>query len=130
MSLVYLDISVALAHLLSEDRRPPDALWQRSLVSSRLLQYELWVRLNALKLAASHGDAAHELLARLAFLELQPPILARALEPFPGKLRTLDALHLASIEFLRGHGQDVELASYDDRLLDAARRLKIPIAEA
>lgn len=130
MSLVYLDTSVALAHLLAEDRRPPDALWQRSLVTSRLLQYELWVRLHALRLAGSHGDAAHELLARLAFLELQPPIFARALEPFPVALRTLDALHLASIEFLRGHGQDVALASYDERLVAGARQLKIAIAEA
>lgn len=128
MSLVYLDTSVALAHLLAEDRRPADTLWQQSLVTSRLLQYELWVRLNALKLVASHGDAAHELVARLAFIELQPPILARALEPFPVALRTLDALHLASIEFLRSHGQDVTLASYDDRMLDAARRLRIPLA--
>ncbi len=98
-------------------------------MTSRLLQYELWVRLNALKLAASHGDAAQELIARLAFVELQPPILARALEPFPAPLRTLDALHLASIEFLRSHGQDVALASYDDRMLDAARRLRIALAE-
>ena len=129
MSLIYLDTSVALAHLLSEDRRPPDILWQRSLVSSRLLQYELWVRLNALKLGASHGDAAHEVVARIAFIELQPPILARALEPFPMTLRTLDALHVASMDFLRAHGQSIELASYDDRLLDAARRLDIPITD-
>ena len=45
-----------------------------------------------------------------------PNVLARALEPFPAPVRTLDALHLASIEFLRGRGQKVELASYDDRL--------------
>ena len=128
MSLLYLDTSVALAHLLSEDRRPADSLWQLPLVSSRLLQYGLWVRLNALKLGGSHGDAAHEVLARIAFIELQPPILARALEPFPVALRTLDALHLASIEFLRAQRQEVALASYDLRMLEAARRLDIPIA--
>ncbi len=43
-------------------------------------------------------------------------------------VRTLDALHLASIDFLRVRGQTVELASYDDRLITAARRLGIPIA--
>jgi hypothetical protein len=42
-------------------------------------------------------------------------------------VRTLDALHLASIEFLRSRGQKVELASYDDRLNDAARRLGVPL---
>jgi len=55
-------------------------------------------------------------------------VLARALEPFPVPVRTLDALHLASIEFLRGHGQKVELASYDESLLAAARRMRIPVA--
>jgi hypothetical protein len=35
VTLVYLDTSVALAHLLAEDRRPPDALWERVLASSR-----------------------------------------------------------------------------------------------
>ena len=36
--------------------------------------------------------------------------LARALEPWPVPLRTLDALHLATIVFLRGRGEEVELA--------------------
>jgi hypothetical protein len=64
----------------------------------------------------------------LALLELTPPILSRALEPFPLELRTLDALHLASLEFLRAQGISVSLASYDTRMLDAARALRIPLA--
>jgi len=36
-------------------------------------------------------------------------------------------LHLASLEFLRSHGQTVRLASYDERLLSAARRLGIAL---
>jgi hypothetical protein len=43
----------------------------------------------------------------------------RALEPWPVRLRTLDPLHLALVEFLRVHGQDVKLASYDGRVIDA-----------
>ena len=39
--------------------------------------------------------------------------------------RTLDALDLASLEFLRSRGQTVELASYDDRLVAAARAIGI-----
>jgi len=126
--VIYLDTSVALAHLLAEDRRPPDALWQQPLVSSRLLEYELWTRLSARGLGASHGEGARRLMERLALMELLPNVLARALEPFPAPVRTLDALHLASIEFLRARGQAMELASYDDRLLAAARGLGIPIA--
>jgi len=62
-------------------------------------------------------------------LELTPTVLARALDPFPRPVRTLDALHLASIEYLRGAGQEVSLASYDARLILAVRSLSIPILE-
>ena len=125
--MIYLDTSVALAHLLAEDQSPPASLWDETLVSSRLLEYELWNRLHARALGASHGEHARELLQRVALLELAPPVLARALEPFPVSVRTLDALHLASIEFLRSQRQDVQLATYDSRLAAAAKRLRIPL---
>lgn len=125
--MTYLDTSVALAQLLSEDRQPPDSLWTEPLVSSRLLEYEMWNRIHARGLGASHADALRHLLGRVAFLELFRAVLVRALEPFPSPVRTLDALHLASIEFLRSQGQDVRLATYDERLGAAARRLGIPV---
>jgi hypothetical protein len=125
--VIYLDASVVIAQLLGEDRRPPEELWRESLVSSRLLEYEMWNRIHARKLSRSHGDDARSLLGRVALLELAPAVLARALEPFPVALRTLDALHLASVEFLRDEGQDVELASYDHRLVAAANAMKIAI---
>jgi hypothetical protein len=124
--VIYLDTSVALAQLLAEDRTPPGSLWAQPLTSSRLLAYELWVRIHARNLDGSHGDEVRGLLARIALIELAPPVLARALEPFPRPVRTLDALHLASMEFLRRQGQVVELASYDARLLATARALEIP----
>jgi len=125
--MIYLDTSVALAHLLAEDRAPPDGLWQESLIASRLLEYELWNRIHARGLGRSHGEEARALIGRVALIELAPPVLARALEPFPLPLRTLDALHIASIEFLRARGQKVELASYDERMLAAARALRIAL---
>jgi predicted nucleic acid-binding protein len=127
--LIYLDTSVALAQLLAEDRQPPRSLWDESLVSSRLLEYELWARIHARKLTRSHGSAVRQLVDRIAMLELARPVLARALEPFPAPVRTLDALHLASIEFLRDQGQDVSLASYDRSLNAVAKRLGIPQAK-
>jgi len=69
-------------------------------------------------------------LGRVALLELTPVVLARALEPFPTPVRTLDALHLASAEFLRQQGQTIQVASYDSRLADAARQLGIALYEA
>ena len=125
--MIYLDTSVALAHLLAEDRAPPERLWREDLISSRLLEYEIWTRIHARKLARSHADEARSLLGRVALVELSPPVLARAVEPFPKPVRTLDALHLASIEFLRKQGQRISVAVYDGRLLDAARALRIPI---
>jgi len=127
--LIYLDTSVALAHLLAEDRTPPEALWRERLIASRLLEYELWTRIHARKLAGSHGNEVRALLSRVAFVELSVPVLTRALEAFPRPVRTLDALHLASMDFLRRQGQVVSLASYDDRLVEAARALKFAIYE-
>ena len=127
--MIYLDSSVALAHLLAEDRSPPEAIWKAPLISSRLLEYEVWNRLHARGLGRSHGNEVRALIGRLALIELDPPVLARALEPFPVPVRTLDALHLASIDFLRSRRQAVELLSYDERLLTAARALRIPLCE-
>jgi predicted nucleic acid-binding protein len=125
--VIYLDTSVAVAQLLAEDRIPPEALWMEPLIASRLLEYELWVRMHARDLGRSHGDEVRALLSRVAMVELAPPVLARALEPFPSPVRTLDALHLASLEFLRQQGQAVELATYDERLRTAAGALRIPL---
>ncbi len=127
--MIYLDTSVAVAHLLAEDRQPPDSLWAEPLVSSRLLEYELWTRIHGRRLGASHGELVRALLGRLALLELAPVVLKRALEPFPAPVRTLDALHLASLEFIRQQRATVSLASYDDRMRTAARRMKIPLTQ-
>jgi len=125
--VIYLDTSVALAYLLAEDRVPPDRLWEEDLVCSRLLEYELWTRIHAKKLTRSHGEAVQSILGRVAMLEMIAPVLARAVDPFPSPVRTLDALHLATVEFLREMSVKVELASYDARMIAVARKLKIPI---
>ena len=125
--MIYLDTSVALAHILTEDRSPPEKLWQETLISSRLIEYEMWTRIHARKLGRSHGDEVRALLGRIALVELASPVLARALEPFPKPVRTLDAIHLASMDFLLKQGQTISLASYDDRLINAARAMRIAI---
>lgn len=125
--MIYLDTSVVLAQILAEDRAPPESLWRESLISSRLLEYETWNRLHAHGIATSHGDTARAVLAELAFLELSPIVLSRALAPFPEPVRTLDAMHLASIEYLRDQGQSVQVATYDVRLMKCARSLGIEV---
>ena len=58
-------------------------------------------------------------------IEMVGPVLARALQPFPVPVRTRDAIHLAALEFIGAQKQNVQLASYDERLLAAARLLGI-----
>jgi predicted nucleic acid-binding protein len=125
--MIYVDTSVALAELLAEDRRPGDNFWNQTLVSSRLLEYEVWTRVHARKLVRSHGDAVRVLVGRVALLELVSPVLTRALEPFPRPVRTLDALHLASAEFLRERQPAIQLATYDSRQATAAKAMGIAL---
>ena len=125
--MIYLDSSVALAHLLAEDRFPSETLWAQPLISSRLLECEVWNRINAHQLQNSHGDAVRDLIGRVAMIEMVGPVLTRALQPFPVPVRTLDAIHLSALEFVRAQKQNVQLASYDERLLTAARLLDIAV---
>jgi predicted nucleic acid-binding protein len=125
--VIYLDTSVALAHLLGETRRPHPSLWAEPLIASRLLQYELWNRLNERRLNATHGEAARQLVGMVALVELAAPVLERALEPFPMPVRTLDALHLATVVFMIAQGQKMHLATYDERLGRCAAALGVPL---
>ena len=82
-----------------------------------------------MNLSGTHAEPLRLLLGRVAMVELAWPVLARALEPFPVPIRTLEALHLASVDFLRRQNQDVELATYDERMLKAAERIGVTIVD-
>lgn len=125
--MVYVDTSVILSELLSEDRRPDPSLWNETLISSRLLEYEVWCRLHVYRAAKSHGETARTLLSGVTLIELSPLVLQRALEPFPLPVRTLDALHLASLEYVRATRQKVLLATFDTKLASLARKMGIPL---
>lgn len=125
--MIYVDSSVALAHLLVEPRSPRASLWNGPLVSSQLLEYEVWNRIHAYDLGRSHDNEVQALLIRVDLIEMTAAVLARALEPFPTPIRTLEALHLSTIEYVRSRRETVELASYDTGLLAAAQALGISI---
>lgn len=127
--MIYLDTSVALAQLLAEDRYPPAEFWGQELISSRLLEYEVWTALHRRRLGKSHGEAARTIVQSLAIVELSRDVLRRAVEPFPVAVRTLDALHLATLAFLQAQGLEIELASYDSRLNEAAEALGFVLAD-
>jgi predicted nucleic acid-binding protein len=125
--VIYLDSSVVLSQLLAENRLLPKAITEDSLVSSRLLEYEIWNRIHARGLTRSHADEVHAFLERVLLIDLTASVLARALKPFPVSVRTLDGLHLATIEHLRVGGDYIELASFDRRLVAGAQALGVAI---
>lgn len=127
--MIYLDTSVALGQLLAEDRCPPGEFWKREIVTSRLLEYEIWNAIHRRGLTKTHAEPVRRMIGSFAMAELSREILFRANEPFRTPVRTLDALHLATVLFLMGKGLDIELASYDARMLMAAKALGIAIAE-
>jgi hypothetical protein len=127
--VIYVDSSVALASILAEARRPPEAMWAAERVySSRLLEYEVWNRAFARGIGETHGKEIRSMLSKIDLLDLSRDRLRRALQPFPISVRTLDALHLATAAFLRESGEPMEFASYDHRLTAAAAALGIPLA--
>jgi predicted nucleic acid-binding protein len=125
--VIYLDSSVALAHLLVETRSPGAGFWHQRMTSSRLLAYEIWNAIHVRGLGETHGTQARALLSQVAMIGLESIVLMRAMEPFPVGVRTLDGLHLATIEYLRAQRRDVELATYDRRLAAGAQALGIPL---
>lgn len=77
--MIYVDSSSILAHILTEDRQPPPTLWDEDLVSSRLLEYEVWVRIHSRGLGDTHRGTAERLMGALDLLELSPAVQRRAL---------------------------------------------------
>jgi predicted nucleic acid-binding protein len=126
--VIYIDSSVFLARVFAEEISPPDAFWDAPLTSSRLLLYEVRTRVHARQDRFIYSNDVEMLMDHVRLIALADDILERALRPYPISLRTLDALHLATMEFLRRQGQPVELASYDQRLLDTAAALGIGAA--
>lgn len=126
--MIYLDTSVALARLFGETRRPSSDFWDQHIASCRLLHYEIWTRIHAGGQTASLAREAELLLGKVVMIDLSADALSRALNPFPVSVRTLDALHLATMEYIRGRRVTVSLASYDLRMLAAAEALGIQAA--
>ena len=126
--MIYIDSSVVLARVFAEPRSPEDRFWTGQLIASRLLEYEVWNRVHARGSAGAYRARARELLAIVDLLDLAPHVLARAVEPFPVPVRTLDGLHLASMLWLRSTDEPVALAAYDGRLIAAAQALGFPLA--
>lgn len=128
--IAYLDSSVLLRVVLGQ----PDALAEWSEiedgVASRLVEVECLRTLDRLRLAAGLDDrefaarreAVYRLLDALSVIELTRPVLARASQPMPVSLGTLDAIHLASALLVAEQsGAPLVMATHDQALAMAAR---------
>jgi predicted nucleic acid-binding protein len=102
----------------------------QAFVSSELLAVECPRTIDRLRLqgSLSMDEAVFRLAAVKDWLEavdlvlLQRPILARAAEPFPTPLGTLDAVHLATALVWRDRMQQEPVVATHDRDLGTAAR--------
>ena len=128
--IAYLHSSVLLRKVLGQ----PGALkaWGtiRTGVASALTETECLRTLDRLRLRAGLADrelarrreAVFRLLESIELVEVTAPVLARAAQPLPTELGTLDAIHLSSALLWREQTRsDLVMATHDGALATAAR---------
>ena len=126
--MIYLDSSVVLARVFIEDPLST----RRVLVATPRIEPAAPLRGDEPgpfpRPADPSGRGRPSILDRVALIDLAATVLDRALAPFPVPVRTLDSLHLATIDYLSRNGQTLQLATYDLRLAAAATALGFPLA--
>ncbi len=128
--IAYLDTSALLRLVLREPGALVELRRCQSLVSSELLAVEALRTLDRLRLqgmltleeTSARREIVSEWLEGIDLVVLQRPILARATEPFPTPLGTLDALHLATALVWRDRTQTPPVVATHDRDLALASR--------
>jgi predicted nucleic acid-binding protein len=134
--IAYVDTSALLRLVLREPGGLEELRSCESLVSSELLAVESLRTIDRLRLqgalsldeAASGRAAVNDWLEAVDLVLLQRPILARASDPLPAPLGTLDALHLATVLVWRERmKQALVLATHDEGLALAARAFGIEV---
>ena len=124
--MIYVDASVALSEVFSEDRRPPLTFWNEPLVASRLTDLEMRTRAAA---TDSQRAAVERLSSRISYLGITPETVDLIYTNGATGLRTLDAIHLATLAYVNQGLRRVPLATYDKRLAAAAKKLGFIVLE-
>lgn len=121
MAIWYLDTSALMKVFVQEEHAGPMRRWlsprRAGCATSGITRVELVRSLARYGFAPQR--AAEALLDRMTLIEPVPAVLEAAASLPPDRLRSLDAIHLASARFLDEdlHG----IVTYDRRLADAAR---------
>jgi predicted nucleic acid-binding protein len=127
----YIDTSVLLRIVLGEPK--PLREWKSidSALSSELIRVEalrsidrarVLLRLEDTEIAARRA-AVLQLLTGFRLARIDSRLLARAADPFPTLIRTLDAIHLATADLARRATKDLVFATHDRELGTAANAL-------
>jgi predicted nucleic acid-binding protein len=127
---IYLDTSAVAKLFIAEQETSDLRQWlanqpEPQLVCSALLGVEL-LRLLELVSPAAVATAEQFLANDVDIVEITPPVLADAAVVPPPRLRTLDAIHLATALDLRD-AVDVML-TYDKLLVEASRVVGLTVA--
>ncbi len=137
--IAYLDSSVLLRKILGQPGALPEWREIEAAVASALVEVECLRTLDRLRLVerlddeaiAPRREAVFRLLAAVEVVEPTRPILARASQPLPTSLGTLDAIHLATALLWReSRGTDLVVATHDAALALAARASGFAVAGA
>lgn len=134
--IVYADSSVLLRLVLGQ----VDALAEWKLVdtaiSSALAEVECLRTLDRMRLADALGDqevaerrhAIYDLLETMELAGVTSSVLARAAQPFPTAIRTLDAIHLSTaLLWKEHHNRNLTMATHDRALAVGARAMGLPV---
>ena len=128
--IAYLDSSVLLRKVLGQPGSLKEWATIRTGVASALAETECLRTLDRLRLRAGLSDtelarrreAVFRLLESIELVEVTAPVLARAAQPLPTELGTLDAIHLATALVWREHARgDLVMATHHSALATAAR---------
>lgn len=128
--IAYLDSSVLLRLVLGQRNALKEWRTIEQGVASALVEVECLRTLDRLRLAERLGDdqialrreAVYRMLDAMEVVEITRPVLARAAQPLPTTLGTLDAIHLATaLLWQERSGANFVVATHDRALATAAR---------
>ena len=97
---------------------------RRPLISSALARAEVSRAL--LPLGPDAVQRGHEVLGLIDLVRVNDRVLTAAGALFPADLRTVDAIHLATVQQLGA--ELARIVTYDERMAAAAKVLRLPVA--
>lgn len=128
--IAYVDSSVLLRVVLGQRGALREWKDLTQTVASALVEVECLRTLDRLRVSQALADrviaerraVVYQLLESMDVVDISYPVLARAAQPLPTALGTLDAIHLATaLLWKENSGQELSMATHDVALSIAAK---------